>query len=367
MPKKARIIAYYLPQFHQIPENDDWWGEGFTEWTNVKKAKPLFRGHDQPKIPGELGYYNLLDSEVRERQARMALEYGIDGFCYWHYWFGNSKQLLEKPFQEVLSSKKPIFGFCLSWVNTDWGGLPYGDLNNRLLMKQEYPGREDYINHFNYVLDAFKDERYLRIDDKPIFVVYNPKGLPNAKEFIDLWNNLATLNGLKGIYFIAYAHFDYDYKANGFQALTPPSPSHLFMRVKYSLLDRLVHRISGFRLNSLLKGVPQIRNLYSHKRLVRASNYGDIPKSINFFPSLSPNWDHSPRSGTKASIIINNKPKLFGQNLRNCYDRIKHNSKDEKIIFIKAWNEWGEGNYLEPDAKTGYQYLEEIKKFLSST
>ena len=135
------------------------------------------------------------------------------------------------------------------------------------------------------------------------------------------------------------------------------------MRVKYSLLDRLVHRISGFRLNSLLKGVPQIRNLYSHKRLVRASNYGDIPKSINFFPSLSPNWDHSPRSGTKASIIINNKPKLFGQNLRNCYDRIKHNSKDEKIIFIKAWNEWGEGNYLEPDIKFGFEFLDVIKNF----
>lgn len=188
---KARLIAYYLPQFHPIPENDEWWGKGFTEWTNVGKAKPLFKGHDQPKVPADLGYYDLRIPEVREEQARMAKEYGIEGFCYWHYWFGNGKRLLEKPFQEVLKSQKPDFGFCLAWANISWGGVAYGDLYERNLMEQKYPGVEDYTNHFNELLPAFLDKRYLTIDGKPIFVVYNAAGLPDPKEFIDLWNKLA--------------------------------------------------------------------------------------------------------------------------------------------------------------------------------
>src|SRR5688500_14352334 len=152
---KARLIAYYLPQFHPVAENDEWWGKGFTEWTNVGKAKPLFKKHDQPKLPADLVYYDLRIPEVREEQARMAKDFGIEGFCYWHYWFGHGKQLLEKPFQEVLKSGKPDFGFCLAWANISWGGLPYGDLFERNLMEQKYPGKEDYIAHFNSLLPAF--------------------------------------------------------------------------------------------------------------------------------------------------------------------------------------------------------------------
>src|SRR6476620_2581656 len=171
MPDSAvRVIAYYLPQFHPVPENDQWWGKGFTEWTNVAKAKPLFKGHDQPKLPADLGYYDLRIPEVREEQANMAKSFGIEGFCYWHYWFGNGKQLLEKPFQEVLKSGNPDFGFCLAWANIRWGGVAYGDLYERILMEQEYPGVEDYTRHFNELLPAFQDKRYMRIDNKPIFV-----------------------------------------------------------------------------------------------------------------------------------------------------------------------------------------------------
>lgn len=360
---KARIIAYYLPQFHTIPENDLWWGKGFVEWTNVKNAKPLFWGHRQPIKPGDLGYYDLNDPVVRNKQAEMAKSFGIEGFCYWHYWFGNGKRLLEMPFNEVLKSKQPDFGFSLAWVNVDWGGLPYGDKYNRLLQKQEYPGKQDYINHFQEVLPAFLDARYLTINDKPIFTIYNPNGLPNCLEFIDLWQKLAIQNGLKGIYFIAYQHFDYDYKRHGFDALTPPSPSHLFMRIRYSFMDSLIHKFSGYRLNQLTRGTLKMRNLYSHRRLVKASNYDDISRDIKFFPSLSPNWDHSPRSGQMGSVIINQDPTLFGDNLTNCYDRIKDYHHDEKIIFIKAWNEWGEGNYLEPDEHSGYANLEVVRDF----
>lgn len=365
MPK-ARIIAYYLPQFHPIPENDLWWGKGFTEWTNVSKAKPLFRGHEQPKIPADLGFYDLRVPEVREQQAAMAKSYGIEGFCYWHYWFGNGKRLLEKPFEEVLKSGKPNFGFSLAWANVSWGGLPYGDKYKRLLIEQIYPGEEDFINHFFSVLPAFQDSRYLRIQDKPIFTIYNPSGLPEPKKFIDLWNNLAKENGLKGIHFIAYQHFDYPYKKHGFDSLTPPSPSHLFNRVKYGLLDRIVNKLSGYRLNQLRYGTLKLRNIYTHKQILEASDYSDIPDFKSFFPSCSPNWDHTPRSGNKGQVIIKPNSEYFFQNLQNCFQRIKNNKPDEKIIFVKAWNEWAEGNYLEPDLKRGKNNLEQIKKFLDS-
>lgn len=363
---KARVIAYYLPQFHPVPENDEWWGKGFTEWTNVGKAKPLFKGHDQPKVPADLGYYDLRIPEVREQQAQMAKEYGIEGFCYWHYWFGEGKRLLEMPFNEVLKTKNPDFGFCLAWANIRWGGVAYGDKYERILMEQTYPGEQDIINHFNELLPAFKDERYMKIDNKPIFVVYNAGELPNSNDFIALWNKLAKENGLDGIYFIAYNHFSFPYKERGFDALTPPSPSHLFLRVKSTVLDRFTSKVLSKKWNQIKFRTSKVRNIFTHKQIVDASDYSDIPKDIKFYPSCSPNWDHTPRSGTKGQVILETNPNLFYKNLENCYDRIKDYKDDEKVIFIKAWNEWAEGNYLEPDMKTGFQNLEQIKKFQDS-
>lgn len=362
---KARIIAYYLPQFHPVKENDEWWGKGFTEWTNVGKAKPLFKGHDQPKLPADLGYYDLRIPEVREKQAEMAKEYGIEGFCYWHYWFGDGKRLLEMPFNEVVKTGKPDFGFCLAWANVSWGGLPYGDLYERNLMEQTYPGIDDYTNHFYSLLSAFKDDRYLKIDNKPIFVVYNPQGIPDSNLFIDLWNELAIKNGLVGIYFIAYQHFDFPYKTKGFDALTPPSPSHLFKRVKYNFAEKFIKKLTNYKLIQFKYRNFRIRDLYTHKQIAEANNYDDVPKEIKFFPSTSPNWDHTPRSGIKGQVVVENNSKYFKQSLLNCYQRIKNYKNDEKIIFIKAWNEWAEGNYLEPDKNTGFDNLNEIKDFLN--
>ncbi|NMH29488.1 glycosyltransferase WbsX family protein [Flavobacterium silvaticum] len=360
---RARIIAYYLPQFHPVPENDEWWGKGFTEWTNVGKAKPLFKKHDQPKLPADLGYYDLRIPEVREEQARLAKSYGIEGFCYWHYWFGNGKRLLEKPFQEVLESGNPDFGFCLAWANVKWGGLAYGDLFKRLLIDQEYPGIDDYTAHFNELLPAFLDKRYLRIDNKPIFTVYNPAGLPDPKLFTDHWQKLAKANGLDGIYFIAYQHFGYPYSENGFDALTPPSPSHLFLRIKSTLKEKIVRKLTPYKWLQYKYRSFHLRDLYRHSQLVDASDYSDVPKDIKFFPSCVPNWDHTPRSGHKGQVIVEASPEHFYRNLQNCYRRIKDYKPDEQIIFIKAWNEWAEGNYLEPDQKTGFANLEQIRKF----
>ena len=360
---KSRIIAYYLPQFHPIPENDKWWGKGFTEWTNVGKAKPLFKNHDQPKLPADLGYYDLRITDVLRQQVKMAQKHGIEGFCYWHYWFGNGKKLLEKPFQEHLKSDFIEIGFSLAWANISWGGLDYGDKYERLLMEQTYPGTRDYINHFYELLPAFLDKRYLTINDMPIFTIYNPVGLPNSKEFISLWNDLAIKNGLKGIYFIAYQHLNFPYKDFGYDALSPPSPSHLFLRVKYNIKEKFFQKITGLKYNQLKYRTLKLRNLYTHKQIVDASDYSDISTEIKFFPSCSPNWDHTPRSGYKGQVIVDPNPELFYKNLQNCYSRIKNNDDEEKIIFIKAWNEWAEGNYLEPDQKVGFNNLLQIKKF----
>jgi hypothetical protein len=199
---KPRIIAFYLPQFHPIPENDEWWGKGFTEWTNVGKAKPLFPGHYQPRVPADLGYYDLRVPEIREAQALMARDAGIEGFCYWHYWFGNGKQLLERPFNEVLQSGKPDFPFCLAWANEDWKGFDHGLTNRNMLIEQLYPGIDDYIEHFYSVLPAFKDKRYIRVNDKPLFMIYKPLVNHHVPIFIETWRRLAKENGVSDIYFV---------------------------------------------------------------------------------------------------------------------------------------------------------------------
>lgn len=203
----ARVIAFYLPQFHPVPENDEWWGKGFTEWTNVGKARSLFPGHYQPKVPADLGYYDLRVSETRKAQADMAREYGIEGFCYWHYWFGNGKRLLERPFNEVLASGEPDFPFCLAWANESWRGYYHGIKAKETLIDQLYPGEEDYIAHFNAVLPAFKDKRYITVDGKPLFMIYHP--FDNQMEintFIKLWRELAVQNGLEGIFFVGQTY-----------------------------------------------------------------------------------------------------------------------------------------------------------------
>ena len=169
---KARLLALYLPQFHPIPENDLWWGKGFTEWTNVGKARRYFRNHYQPRVPADLGYYDLRVAETRQAQADMAREYGVEGFVYWHYWFGNGKRLLERPFNEVLASGEPDFPFALAWANESWRGFAHGITNRNMLIEQLYGGVEDYTAHFRAVLPAFRDHRYITVDGKPLFMIY---------------------------------------------------------------------------------------------------------------------------------------------------------------------------------------------------
>ena len=206
--KEPKIIAFYLPQYHPTPHNDEWWGKGFTEWTNVAKAKPLFGGHYQPKIPADLGFYDLRLPEIREQQAELAREAGIDGFCYYEYWFGNGHEELELPFKEVLESGKPDFPFCLCWANESWYKKFWNNdgavIDKKILAKQTYPGDEDIRNHFFARLNAFRDSRYMKYEGKLIYVIYKPLEHPEVKHFIQVWQQLAKENGLPEFYFIAF-------------------------------------------------------------------------------------------------------------------------------------------------------------------
>ena len=206
MEKKARLIAFYLPQFHPIPENDKYWGKGFTEWTNVAKAKPLFVGHNQPNIPSSLGFYDLRLQQVQIEQAELAKQVGIEGFCYWHYWFGNGQEVLEGPLDRVIKTKMPDFPFCIGWANHDWSTKTWEKNKHQdtIIFKQKYPGKDDFIDHFNRLLPAFKDPRYIKVDGKLLFLVFRPTEIEGLEMFLDIWNKMAIENGLKGFHFVGH-------------------------------------------------------------------------------------------------------------------------------------------------------------------
>lgn len=355
---KARVLAFYLPQFHPIPENDEWWGKGFTEWTNVGKAKPLFPGHYQPRVPADLGYYDLRVPETREAQAAMAKEYGIEGFIYWHYWFGNGKRLLERPFNEVLASGKPDFPFALAWANETWSGSFHGLWDGKTLIEQTYPGEQDFIDHFYTVLPAFKDPRYITCEGKPLFFVYKPKQCPDIKHFIDLWQGLAKKNGIPGIFFVAVGQSLYDAeRANsflsyileqGFDALNVINGYNWpIADFRHRLIRKVLHKILGV--------IPDIRP-YRYEQF-----HCPLDGSISVFPTVFPNWDHTPRSGKQGVILFGSTPDSFRECLQKKLDIIKDKPFERRILIVKSWNEWAEGNYLEPDLRFGKGYLEALK------
>ena len=356
MSSSVRILAFYLPQYHPIPENDQWWGKGFTEWTNVTKAKPLYKNHYQPNLPGELGFYDLRVQEAREAQAELANSYGVDGFCYWHYWFGNGKKLLERPFQEVLESGKPDFPFCLAWANQSWTGKWHG-LEDEILIEQTYPGEHDFIAHFNHLLPAFRDHRYIKIDNKPLFIVYIPDRLPNPLEFTSLWNELALKNGFDGMYFIGIHQLYWDHKKDGFDEKTIHQPSQLVDVLMASKFRKPESFLSRLRKR---KG-PEVVN---YKDLVDAYDFSKFADE-DFIPTILPNWDNTPRSKHAGLVFEGSTPELFKRHLENGINYMRQKKTGEKIIFLKSWNEWAEGNYVEPDTRWGRAYLEAIKQIKS--
>ncbi|MBI4698007.1 MAG: glycoside hydrolase family 99-like domain-containing protein [Nitrospirae bacterium] len=349
MNRRARVIAFYLPQFHPIPENDEWWGKGFTEWTNVAKAKPLFSGHYQPHIPADFGFYDLRIPEVREAQAELAMENGVEAFCYYHYWFAG-RRLLERPFNEILSSGKPNFPFCLCWANQTWTGIWHG-APGRILVEQTYPGLKDYEAHFYSLLKAFEDDRYVKINGKPLFIIYRPMELPQPMQFADFWRELAVKAGLKGMYLVGINHHDwfiphkYGFDAGILQKL-PSKRRHIpwrYMKLKMNAIR------NGHNLD-----------IYDYKHIwpyfLRKRN-----QDFEEYPCVIPNWDNSPRSGLNSMVIHGSTPELFKLMLRKAMGLVADRPVDRGIVFLKSWNEWAEGNHMEPDLRFGKRYLDVLR------
>ena len=369
-----KIIAFYLPQFHNIPENDEWWGDGFTEWVNVKKAKPLYDGHEQPRVPVDNNYYNLLDDDVKIWQANLAREYGIYGFCYYHYWF-NGHMLLEKPMEQMLLNKQVNLPFCVCWANEAWTRAWTGETET--LIPQHYGGKKEWEEHFNYLLPFFKDDRYIKdANGKLIFVLYRPEIVDVLNDMLDYWQELAFQNGLPGFSF-AYQQIHFDLKKNHdasrFRYNIEFQPAYAFYDLtkgKFPFLRKIKRMVTSFVEKTTGKDIRQIGRGISAIGFNRVS-YDDAWKKIlerkptneKNVPGAFVDWDNTPRHGDRGRVYVGARPEKLEKYMYKLIYKAK-NEYHTDLIFIDAWNEWAEGAYLEPDERYGTGYLEAIKKAL---
>lgn len=345
--RTARVIAFYLPQFHPIPENDKWWGPGFTEWTNAACARPLFPGHTQPHLPADLGFYDLRLAEARQAQAELARCYGVEAFCYWHYWFAG-RRILERPYAEMVASGAPDFPFCLAWANQTWSGIWHGAAD-RILIEQTYPGPEDDRRHFEHLLPAFTDRRYLKLDKKPLFYVFRPELLPNPAAFVERWRTLAASAGLPGLYLVAEVSdllgkgpIYHDFERDGFDA-------GVYVRLP-ARIDRWT--VIKMRLRRKLLRQPE---RYPYAMLPTEPPAAIAGEALH--PCVYPNWDNTPRSGRSGLVITGSSPEAFRPHVRAATQSLQSRPHEHRLLFVKSWNEWAEGNYLEPDLEHGHSFL----------
>jgi len=362
--ESLRLIAFYLPQYHPIPENDLWWGTGFTEWTNVTKARSLFPGHYQPHVPADLGFCDLRVPEVREAQAALAQEYGISGFCYYHYWF-NGKRLLNRPFDEVLRSGKPEFPFCLCWANENWTRR-WDGLHQEILICQNH-SLEDDREHIRHLFSAFEDKRYIRVHGKPLFLVYRTEILPEPERTADVWRETARAAGLGDLYLVRVESHSKqpDPRRIGFDAAVEFAPDLNVLRLPK--LHRSQWDLQARVENQLRKvGVlPQAyfdHNVYSYDDLVTGM-LAKPSEPYTWFRCVTPSWDNSARRAKAALIIHKSRPEAYERWLGEMIQTTVNTFEgDERLLFVNAWNEWAEGNHLEPDQRWGRAYLEATRR-----
>lgn len=352
---KIKPLAFYLPQFHPIPENNEWWGEGFTEWTNVRKAEQLFKDHYQPLIPTALGYYDLRNPEVRSHQAALAQEHGIYGFIYYHYWFGNGRKLLETIAEDVLRSGKPGMPFCFCWANESWTGVWHG-LDKKILAEQKYPGEGDVKDHLAYLAPFFEDERYIKVDDKPLLMIYDPTYLPDIQSYIALYRKHAKNCGFKDLFIVGTSKSkdDLPYKQMGFDA-------HISNAFHVSFDKEIRRRKYRWSIFSKILGeyIGPIR--ISAKKVF--GNIKIVDADVETYPMVLPNWDNTPRSGKRGVVLEGATPQLFENELKKAKKYLdEKNNYIEKFLIIKSWNEWAEGNILEPEKRFGDAFLKRIKR-----
>ena len=377
-----KIIAFYLPQFHNIPENDEWWGDGFTEWVNVKKAKSLYDGHVQPKCPLNDNYYDLLDDNVKIWQSELAKKYGVYGFCYYNYWF-YGKLLLEKPMEQMLANPKIDIPFCICWANEAWTKAWVN--STQTLIPQKYGNEKEWKEHFEYLLQFFKDDRYIKCDGKPLLVIYKPELIECGNEMIDYFQNLAKEAGFPGLT-MAYqhgnmdfyeenkddSHYDLDiefqpiYARHDYEALRHISGSKIFLKKIYNKVSIWLGKKLGREINIRLKA--------KTSESVRKYDYDKIWECIlnkkvenqKRVPGAFAMWDNTPRHGLKGHVYTGASPEKFENYLKKLIKKTKNEYKKD-MIFVYAWNEWAEGGYLEPDKENRYGYLEAIHNALDET
>jgi len=342
MDTRARVVAFYLPQFHPIPENDAWWGPGFTEWRNVAAARPLFDGHEQPHVPGTLGYYDLRVPEVREAQAELAAAHGVEAFCYWHYWF-RGKRLLGRPLDDVLASGRPDHGFCLAWANESWTRTWLGD-GKQILQSQDY-SPEDDLRHARWLAEAFADPRYLRIFDRPVFLIYRPADLPSPERTTDVLRSESVRLGLAEPLLLGVTlHSNLDYSTRGFDGT-----------VAFEPMLGMMPETDTMHVSGNASGVA----IYDYDEVRRRMPL--ITSTRPVYRTIVVSWDNSPRRGTRAIVFVNSGPERFRAGLQELVAGVEDQPFEERLVFVNAWNEWAEGNHLEPDRRHGTGYLEAVR------
>lgn len=382
----TKVIAFYLPQFHDIPENDEWWGKGFTEWTNVKAAHPLFEGHEQPRVPLGNKYYNLLDDTVKVWQAKIAREHGIYGFCYYHYWFGG-KMLLQKPMEQMLANKNIDIPFCVCWANEPWTKAWVNE--TKVLIPQKYGDESEWKRHFDYLLPFLLDERYITEDGCPLVVIYRPEVIPRLNEMLSLWNSLAVEKGLPGLVF-AYQQVVRDWAGGSDEAFRyhieyQPSiammrslgmlPSSLSpfenrshaLRALKNRVSTVVEKALGIdvsqKLASLRKAGRDAPQLFDYDELW-SQILNNPPLTEKSIPGAFVDWDNTPRKGVKGDVVLGGTPEKFERYFSELLEKSRR-EYGSPFVFVNAWNEWAEGTYLEPDETWGLGYLKAIRSALN--
>lgn len=352
-----RLIAFYLPQFHPIPENDEWWGRGFTDWTNVVRARPLFPGHYQPHIPADLGFYDLRLPEARQAQADLAREYGVYGFCYYHYWF-NGKRLLESPLDKVLASGRPNFPFCLCWANEDWTRV-WDGRDKSVLIEQRYCPEDDR-QHIRWLVNVFRDERYIRTEDKPVFLVYRATRIPDPLKTTSIWREEARKMGVGEIFLcrVESFHDEHDDPTKiGFDAAVEFQPDWINLGIP---LRRRTFWHWARKLG-LSSRAYQDNLIYDYPSIVEIMLQRSAPP-YKRFPCVMPSWDNTPRRKTGAVIFKNSSPDRYEKWLKSVMEKLRPGNPEENFAFVNAWNEWGESCHLEPCQKWGRAYLEATRR-----
>ena len=377
MSTNSKIIAMYFTQLHSIKENDAWWGKGFTDWENVRRAEPLFEGHYQPRVPLNSNYYDQSRIETIRKQIELAKRYNIYGFCHYHYWF-DGKQLLETPTNLLLQNKDIDFPFCLSWANESWSRRWDGRDHDVLIKQTHPPLEESWLKHFDYLINAWSDERAIKIDGKPVFIIYRPQKIEKIDDMLEFWDKKAREKGLKGVYYIFQKQyelsdktclktFDASFQFQPFEAIH--SAGYSSAAVKKQKIRSFIDMLPGFMQNmvwSLRASGKKHFTIHKYDQVWQQIIDNNTSLAVNEFPGAFVDWDNTARYGKRATIFSGASPQRFKYWFRKLVESVSDKPDEMNYIFLNAWNEWAESAYVEPDEKYGYAYLEAIKEVIST-